>query len=260
MPSHYAHYRFGAAMVPGLTGDAQGPVKRFRQLYDVGLHGPDPFFYYSPVIPTAVGKLGHALHMQTGREFFQRVCRNLRLEPSEAGVAYLYGVLCHYCLDSVCHPFINQKAKEGFNHMEMETEFDRYLLELDGKTPACAQDRSGHICLTPEECETVARFYPSATAKHIRQGVEKMAAVTRMLTAPQGRRLRFLENAVRLLGENGRGLVMTASPDPRCAALDGDLMGLYRKACGLFPTLCAQLQAHLAHNAPLGEEFSPVFG
>lgn len=261
MPAHYAHYRFGAAMFKEMPADARKRVQRFRQLYDVGLHGPDLFFFYNPAFHTKVGDLGGKYHDQTGAEFFGRICRDLRLEPNEAGVAYLYGVLCHYCLDSVCHPFINGKVAEGpASHVEIETEFDRYLLETDGKVPPHTQDVSRHLRLTPGECETVAKFYPGATTGNIRSAVRNMALCLRLLAAPEGPRRHIVETLAPKLGSNPADMVMPRQANPRCAALDEPLMDLFGQAAQRYPTLLEQLQAHLDHGTPLGAEFSVTFG
>ena len=89
MSATYAHYRFGAQMLPRMPADLSRTARRHRRLFEVGLHGPDLFFYYRPGIPAKLRVLGHKFHIQTGREFFSRICRNLRLEPSEAAQAYL---------------------------------------------------------------------------------------------------------------------------------------------------------------------------
>ena len=52
MPSTYAHYRFGVAMLPGLPGDVRRTIGRFRRLFDVGLHGPDIFYFISKTAGT----------------------------------------------------------------------------------------------------------------------------------------------------------------------------------------------------------------
>ena len=95
MPAIYAHYRMGVALLPTMPADVRRTIQRFRRLYDVGLHGPDIFFYHNPLMHTSIGALGSKIHAQTGREFFQRACRIARLEKSEAAQAYIYGVLCH---------------------------------------------------------------------------------------------------------------------------------------------------------------------
>ena len=103
MPANYAHYRFGKQLLSGMCPNDRRSIQRFRRLYDMGLHGPDIFFYYNPLIKTATGQLGGVFHAQSGQEFFARVCAQA---GSEAGRVYLLGLLGHYCLDSVCHPYV----------------------------------------------------------------------------------------------------------------------------------------------------------
>lgn len=261
MPSTYAHYRFGAAMYRSMDADIRRTVARYRRLYDVGLHGPDLFLYYNPALSTKTGALSKKFHRQTGQEFFTRVCRGLRLEPSEAGFSYLYGVLCHYCLDSVCHPFVNAKAAEGpAGHTEIETEFDRFLLERDGKLPPHEQDISRHLQLADAECAAAAGFYPPATARDIRRCVKNMAFFIRLLTAPEGAKRAVITRGAPLVSANAASMVMPTAPNPRCAHLDAPLEELYREAEARFPVLLSQLQAHLTYNAPLEAEFEADFG
>lgn len=261
MPSHYAHYRFGVEMLEGMPEDVRKCVKRFRRLYDVGLHGPDLFFFYNPAFHTRVGDLGGRFHGQSGKEFFERVCRGLRLEPTEAGMAYLYGVLCHYCLDSVCHPFINQKDLDGpAGHVEIETEFDRFLLEKDGKIPPHTQDVSHHLRLTPGECATAAKFYPPANAGNIKACVRNMALCIHLLAAPEGPGRTVVEKGAPLLGKSAMDLVMPRCPNARCAELDAPLLALYGQAAERYPVLLEQIQNHMRNSAPLGAEFTATFG
>lgn len=261
MPANYAHYRFGVAMLSKMPADIARTVKRFRQLFDVGLHGPDLFFYYNPLLRTKIGALGTRFHGQTGQEFFGRVCRSLRLHPTEAGQAYLYGLLCHYALDTVCHPFINNAAREsGISHKEIEAEFERFLLEADGKTPPNTQDLSRHIRLTPGECETVAKFYPPATAAQIRDCVRNMAALTKLFSAPEGTGRAVLQKGVQLAAKNAADMMIPAAANPRCAHWNEPLMALYEKAGAQFPAMLTQLSAHMTYNAALGTEFAGDFG
>lgn len=261
MPSTYAHYRFGAAMLSSMPGDLKRTVGRFRRLYDIGLHGPDLFYYHSPVLKGGVRALGVKYHQQTGREFFQRVCRIARLEKSEAAAAYIYGVLCHYALDSACHPLILEQSAAGTaGHTQIEREFDRFLLEKDGKIPPESQDLSNHLHLTPGECETVAKFYPGATARHIQQCLRTMSGSHKILSTPEGARRTLLRKGMGLLGADVSEMLMTTGPDPMCAQLDPILMEKYEQAAAEFPELLRQLQAHMTYNGIFGEEFTKKFG
>lgn len=261
MPSTYAHYRFGSMLLPTMPGDVKRTIQRFRRLFDMGLHGPDIFYYYSPIIKSGTSFLGIKFHEQTGREFFQRVCRAVRLERSEAAAAYLYGVLCHYCLDSCCHPFVREQAALGeATHAQIETEFDRFLLEKDGKVPPCSQDLSRHMRLTPGEYETVAKFYPPASARNVESAVKGMAFFAKLLAAPEGAKRTVLAKGIDLVASSYRGMLMTVGPDPQCAHLDTELMALYEKAAQLFPEMLNQLLSHMTYSAPFGEEFNNIFG
>lgn len=261
MPANYAHYRFGSQILPTLPADVRRPIQRFRRLYDVGLHGPDLFFYYNILMDTPVGKLGNKFHGMTGREFFGMVCRRLRLEPTEAGQAYLYGLLTHYCLDSVCHPFIQEVTADGkLSHTELETEFDRYLLELEGNPSPETFDASRHMKLTKGECVTVANLYPTVTPGNVLKCLQTMAAVTRLLAAPRGNRRVMMQKAASAVASKFTPFIMGDTPNPNCAHLDEDLKKRYDQAVALYPVLLEQLTAHMTYNASLGEEFDLTFG
>ena len=46
MPSTYAHRRFGANVLDHLPAPLREKLEAHRELYDIGLHGPDLLFYY----------------------------------------------------------------------------------------------------------------------------------------------------------------------------------------------------------------------
>lgn len=41
MPSTYAHYRFGQEVLKELPNDIKKIIIENKELYDIGLHGPD---------------------------------------------------------------------------------------------------------------------------------------------------------------------------------------------------------------------------
>ena len=258
MPSTYAHYRFGTQVIPKLSKEAQLSVARFRSLYDAGLHGPDIFFHYNIFWHTATGQLGHDMHMLSGREFFSRVCKRQRMHPSEAGMAYLYGFLAHYALDSVCHPFINEIAAQGeIGHVELESEFERFLLDVDHRVPPEKQDLSHHLHLSRSEAATAADLlYPVAPGK-IRRSVRNMARHVHLLSAVDQKL------SSRVLGHLGRDIadqLTPPEPNRNCAYLDGELHRLYKEALELYPVLTGQMEDHVQNRTPLGEDFARTFG
>jgi len=260
MPAHYAHYRFGDQLLSTLPANISRPILRFRRLFDLGAQGPDLFFYYNILTDNAVNKLGKKLHAMSGREFFGMVCRRLRLEPTEAGQAYLYGLLAHYCLDRNCHKMIREVTTDGkIGHVELETEFDRYLMTLEGISSPENFDNSRHMTLTKGECVTVAGLYPSVKPGDILQSVQTMATVTKFLAAPKGNRRTWMQKAANKVAGKFTPFIMGEGPNQNCAHLDEELKAHYDEAFAQYPALLEQLTAHMSYNAPLGDEFEDTF-
>lgn len=258
MPGNYAHYRFGLLSVDALPGDLRRPIQRFRRFYDVGLHGPDIFFNYNPFWNNPVTRMGSEFHRKTGREFFTAACAAWKAAPSEAATAYLYGLLGHYCLDSVCHPYVEAKDDAGLaRHAELETDFDRHLLRLDGRVPPHLQSVSAHMKLTRGECVTAAQFFAPATPAQVQQSIRNTARYARLLAHKKRKLLEFF---LKPANENVRDHVMHTKANPRCEGMHPELMQLYNQALERYPVMLAQLREHMENGAPLGEYFDPTFG
>lgn len=253
MPAGYAHYSFGKAVLPTLPGDVRQCIQRFRRMFDMGLQGPDFFFHYNRIVKNRILKLGSAYHGQTGKEFFTRACS---VADSEAARAYLYGVLCHYCLDSACHPFIHQTEREGkISHVGLESEFDRFLLERDALpyTHSIAK----HVKLTRGECMTVARFYPPATGGNVHWATRLMAFDNNFLTG--GNR----EKRERLLKRFSPKLVdymIPLTPRADCQRMVSELLARYNRCLRQYPVMLESLRAHMETGLELGELFEGKFG
>ena len=114
MPSTYAHRCFGADVLTQLPEALQKKIEPYRALYDIGLHGPDLLFYYKALQSNPVNRLGNAMHEQPGTVFFERargVIRNAK--NRDAALVYALGYICHFALDSTCHPYILARMKKS---------------------------------------------------------------------------------------------------------------------------------------------------
>ena len=113
MPAFYTHYRFGCDVLKQLPEDIRSICTAHRGLFDIGLHGPDIYFFYRPVLPNKVNRIGYAAHKRSGRYFLQRAQKVIAsAHDKDAARAYFYGLLCHFTLDSICHPYIHTAMKE----------------------------------------------------------------------------------------------------------------------------------------------------
>lgn len=255
MPASYAHYRFGRQVLAAMPPEARQDIQRFRRMYDMGLYGPDIFFYFNPLMPTSVGALGKAFHRQSGQEFFTRACA---AATSEAARAYLYGLLAHYCLDTACHPFVIKMHESGeAAHAALESEFDRYLMAMDSITAPHTHDVTRHMKLTRGECMTVASFYPPATGANVSQSVKLMGFALRFLAG--GNREKREKLLVKLKPDITDHMI-PEEPIAAFARMDSELLARFNRAVKQYPVLLAQLTAHRTTGEPLGEDFTPSFG
>ena len=237
MPCAYAHFRLGRQVFGALPGDMLGAISPFRELFDIGLHGPDIFFYHSPVIPDRVTKLGHATHALTGAQVFTHaasVLRDHRDNPMYK--AYVYGCLCHFALDCMCHGCVNRFAKErGVSHNEIEMEFDRMLEVTDGLDPL-RHDTAAHIVASRRNCAVIAAFYPGISLHDVERSLRTMPVCLHTLLAPDMRARKVLLTALRATGRYYKdlsGLVMSLEPNPVCRESSKRLMELYKLAVPL---------------------------
>lgn len=255
MPSSYAHYQFGAQALPTLPADIRFPSQRYRTLFDLGLQGPDFFFYYKLGKDTPVRKLARKYHYQTGNQVFSKICRDLE-HPSDGELAYLYGLLGHYCLDSHCHPMIHEATGEdALAHNAMESEFDRFLMERGGIPKPHRYNRGIHLKCGRGCGPVIARFYPEAEPEQILESLNTMAAVLGLLTLHPA-----AKKVLKLMGGAHPGLLMHRSADPAYAALNGPLLERFNRALARYPEYLQQLHSHLAFGEPFGGEFDAIFG
>ena len=252
MPASYAHYRFGKQVLPQLPGDVRQCIQRFRRMFDMGLNGPDIFYYFNPFFATATGELGSTFHLQSGQEFFPAACA---AATSEAARAYLYGLLGHYCLDSRCHPYVRQLVDIGeANHARLESEFERFLLLLD-KHPSPQTFHPGkRMKTTRGECMTISGFYPPATGGAVSLSIQNMAISLRFLAAPNRKRNEAILSKV---NPSLLDYMIPAEDSESLAPYVRELKALYDEAIDHYPVLLAQLTEHLRTGAPPGNGFAP---
>lgn len=261
MPATYAHYRFARQVASSLPDRIHKAVQKGSALYLAGCHGPDPMFYYDPFRKNAVDALGARLHAISGKELFDLGCRQLRKNPSPRGCLYLYGLLTHYCLDTGCHPFVNDLAQRGIcNHTELETEFDRFLLELDGVTKPHTRDLGVHLMLTAADCREAAACYPGMTPQEFRRSVRNMRLAIKILSGRSVLPRPLLEKTLPAFSDNVRYQLMSKGPNTRVSQWNEKLMAFYDQSLERFPGLARQLGDHVTRGIPLGDDFSAIMG
>lgn len=234
MPAIYAHYSFGKKVYRQMPDSLKKIVKEYKKEYTAGLQGPDFLFFYNPLVKNRYGQLGHRIHGEKASVFLERASKILKVAGTDSPEgAYIMGFICHFILDSSCHGFINQMIGEtGESHTEQETEFDRYMMERDGKDALhfpiyrLADD-------SQELAETMSVFYKGVSTYTVRLSQERMRKIKRLLYAPNVIKRNVMTGLLELLfGPDGEyvSFVMRTHANPGCEEICRELERRLNKA------------------------------
>lgn len=228
MPGFTTHYIMGMKAYNDLpSNQLKYIIAKYRWLYQLGLQGPDMFFYNIPILRHQdyrnVGSYMHEHHIQ---DFFRCYLQNLSeissRQQREEGLAYFCGFLCHYIGDSICHPYvygrIGYDAKNPNNHTHglhaaLENDIDALLLQKYKKKKPSQFNQAATICLNGMEIQFISRFlstcinetfYPvsfqnnfQVSPRVVHRSILAMRFGCRTLADPSGKkrdRIAFVEN------------------------------------------------------------------
>lgn len=112
MPDTITHYLFGLDTTKNIPDSPlYRIIKDYRNLFFIGLQGPDPMYYHAPHKKLNYAFVASLMHQDhTGYFLSSALCFAKKYvdQPDlfEPCMAYISGMLCHYALDTVCHPYI----------------------------------------------------------------------------------------------------------------------------------------------------------
>lgn len=263
MPATYAHYRFGQEVRKDLPEKEKKIVEEFPELFMIGLHGPDIFFYYKPFSKNRVRQIGHEMHKRAGEAFFAPAAEVVREHGgNHAYLSYLYGFICHFSLDVACHGYIDEKiAKSGISHTEIEAEFDRMLMVKDGHDPIRYKP-TGHIVPSLENAEIIQAFFEDADSTQVLGTLKGMVTYLNLLVAPSKGK-RFLINTILKLTGNYKelhGLMINYLANPDCADSTKELFKRYGEAKDMALLLIHEYGGFLEGKEELNPIYNYTFG
>lgn len=186
MPGLITHYVFGKEAVKALPDSFMKTVLRDKKRpFYLGTQGPDLFSYrFYRMLYHDHRNIGSYLHHNRTKRFFLEGVTVLNAinskQEREYFFTYLTGFLCHYILDSICHPFVyartnfdpNHPTNEYYGrHLALENRIDSYYAKtyLYQNYEKIRQNRI--FDLTPKELDAVST-YLSKTLIHTFEGLE----------------------------------------------------------------------------------------
>ena len=187
-------------------------------------------------------------------------CREAGNNPAAAR-AYIYGVICHFALDSECHPYVEKIMQvSGISHHEIEMEFDRFLEIQDGIKPA-PYLRTGHIHPSKKNAQIIASFYEGVTVNETLTALKNMIRIHKILLATSARKLNILSAIMKITGMHKHyyGMIVKEVGNPKMERYNHILKKKYAGSVPLAAGLILQYQKSLYKSEPLPERFDRNF-
>ncbi len=261
MPSTFAHYHFGNLVLAGLDKEVQEAVSFHKKLFFIGVHGPDILFHFRPVFPNQITSRGHAMHRKDAYDFFAG-CRKLVEESCdpEAARAYVLGFICHFALDSTCHGYIEEQVKKiGVSHVEIEMEFDKYLMRQQRLDPL-RYDTAASLHADLHGGSVIGPFF-HIRAEHARESVASMKKFLTMFRIVHGPARWGILRILDAMGktEAFAGMFVTKEDNPKCIAAVRHLEELLSDAVETGRELVEAYLEYEASGTPLPERFHRTF-
>lgn len=176
MPGFTTHYIMGMKAYNDMQFQPlKHIIAKYRWLYQLGLQGPDMFFYNIPILRHRdYRNVGSYMHEHHVNDFFRCYLTHLAglksKQQREQGISYLAGFMCHYIGDSICHPYVygrigydvsNPSTHHHGQHASLENDIDALLLQKYKKKKPSQFNQAATICLNAQETQFISRFLAS---------------------------------------------------------------------------------------------------
>lgn len=219
MPGFTTHYILGMKAYNDLPNNQlKYIITKHRWLYQLGLQGPDIFFYNIPILRHRdYRNVGSYMHEHHVNKFFKNYLKELhKLESKHQrnqAIAYFCGFICHYIGDSVCHPYVygriahdtaNPSMQGHGLHASLENDIDALLLRKYKKKKPSQFNQAATICLNGFENQFISNllarcinetYYPityqnnfQVTSAMVRRSIAAIRFGCRTLSDPSGRK------------------------------------------------------------------------
>lgn len=249
MPGFTTHYIMGVKAYNDLPyNQLKHIIAKYRWLYQLGLQGPDMFFYNIPILRHRdYRNVGSYMHEHHVRDFFitylEETAKIHSRQQREQALAYFCGYLCHYIGDSICHPFVygrieydisNPSSQHHGLHAELENDIDALLLRKYKKKKPSEFNQAATICLNGLEFQFISwmlstcinkAYYPityrnnfQVTPRMVHRSILALRFGCRTLSDPKGLKRNGLELVESVLFRNpvaSRKVVTDLVANPR---------------------------------------------
>lgn len=258
MPAIYAHDTFGKLVSKQLPKEIQDIIKTYPSAFRIGLQGPDPLFYHRPYASNDVKKEGSRMHRESCASFLQKTMHHVKKEGvNSKEFAYLLGFLCHFILDSECHPYIDAYIEpRNLGHLFLESEFEKYMMRKDGIDPIHT-DISNIIPTDMQTAKAMSVFYETLDETSAQKVLKEMRREKRLLYTPYLWKEKLFVKVFKMIGhfDDMGGLLLQSEDDKRCDESNAYLYKKLHESVPLAVSLLKNIYEVIQDKAELSPRF-----
>lgn len=215
------------------------------------------------VTSNPVNRVGFSIHDKKGRIFFEQAAEVVNNSShKEPALAYLYGSLCHFALDSMCHPYIEEKStNDNVSHTQIESSFDLSLMQKDSFKPA-RHTICSYINPTMNSAKLISQFYTSINPKEIFNAQQSFVSYNRFLYTADKLKRGVALTAFKLSGNYNdmKGLLLPKKQTFECVDSTNQLFRLYDFALIQAANLFGEMEEYLKKGKKLSSLFDHTYG
>lgn len=249
MPAIYAHKRFGELVFQALSEPLQKAFEPYKACYLLGFEGPDILFYHKPFKTNDVRAKAIKTHLLSAKPFFvenaKKILNQTAPEPLSTPIAaYVAGFICHFCLDNACHPRVYELEFTGVSHGLIESEFDKFVIQKDGKK-VHGRNPARHLSNTSCVAKVSATVL-DVEPKEIRRALTTIKFINGVFACRYKRVHKLVHWFLRHAGKEDSygGMLLHHEDDPKCSAI---MDGLYEDLLNAVPPTVALIEDYFSN-------------
>lgn len=268
MPSTYAHLTLGNATLEAIKNSKSESsteifklIEKHKQLFWIGLDGPDIFFYYKALKKNPIKERAYAIHREQSSVFLGTAATKIQsAADKDAALAYLLGFCCHFSLDSEAHSYVEHfLTTRKITHSEIETSLDTYLMAKNNINSR-KYNATSHLDYGEKEFTPIAHIYgyqPSDVETTLKSAhfynQMFMPSLFKNIAAP-------LVMKAAGLYEDMHGLLIVNKHSPHCQESNVELEKILYNTVPIALDLVENFHQHITLGTKLSPRFDRTFG
>lgn len=198
------------------------------------------------------------MHEKPASDFLKTVAY---LNESSEIFSYLMGFVCHFALDSECHPYIEYRInKTGICHTEIESDFEKEMMKKNNINPQ-KYNAVSHVEVSEPVIKSISSVYGVEESK-IKSALKSMHSNGRLLLSGGFFKNTVVEIVLKATGnyEDMKGLLMWRDCDKTCKESTEYLIKLFDGAIPIALELMSDFYTYCKDGGELSLRFNRTFG